>query len=72
VKNTRKAFIDGFAPYSLKEAIKRFDPEDSRTAAGKAREICKGVIHAESFQDIYCNQEKTTFRKTTNFIGQMS
>ncbi len=47
-KETKKAFIDGFAPYSLKEAIKRSDPEDLRTAAEKAREICKGVIHAES------------------------
>ncbi len=25
VKETNKAFIDGFAPYSLKEAIKRSD-----------------------------------------------
>ncbi len=28
IKETKKAFIDGFAPRRLKEAIKRFDPED--------------------------------------------
>ncbi len=66
-KRNKKTCIDGFAPKSLKEAIKKFDPDDLRTAAAKAREICKGVIHAESVQDIYCKSENDRFQQT-NFI----
>jgi len=57
---TKKLFIDMLEPRTLKEAVKRFDPEDLRAACMKTREICKSVLQSESVQDIYCsNKDKT-------------
>ncbi len=50
-------------PKTLKEAIKRFDPEDLRAACMKTREICKSVLQSESVQDIYCSDKAKTWER---------
>ena len=44
---TKKLFIDMLEPKTLKEAIKRHDPEDFRAVCMKTREICKNVMQSE-------------------------
>ncbi len=60
-------------PKTLREAIKRHDPEDFRAVCKKTREICKSVLQSESVQNIYCsNKDKTWERGSKDFSRQFS
>ncbi len=60
---TKKFFIDMLEPKTLKDAIKRHDPEDFRAVCLKTRKIFKSVLQSESVQDIYCSDKVKTWER---------